>query len=194
MDLQIEFTPGIHQHQTIEATKKHPFVWMCGGLGSGKSHLGVHWVNMMVTQWAPGCDGLIVQPDYATFEDVFMALWRQEIPGEGYVWRLKTTKSSGRHLQVNTSQGMSTIFVRSAMNIQNVVRIDGLTTISWCLMDEPARMLCGQMAFEKVLGRLRNEHPKRPRTPTQSRWRVCPRQIQPHSCAIDCRQRIFRSR
>ena len=152
--------PHQHQYDAIEATKKYPIVWLCGGLGSGKSHLLVHWVYMMATIWAPGCDGLIVQPDFSAFEDIFMTLWRQEVPGEGTHWKLLNTKAGGRHLVIYMGNGIkTTVFVRSAMNVQSVVRIDGLTTITWAAMDEPARMLCGKTAFEKVLGRTRNPHP-----------------------------------
>jgi len=48
-----------------------------------------------------------------------------------------------------------TIYVRSAMNRQTVMRSEGLTTIGWVGIDEPARMLLGQKAFTNSLGRAR---------------------------------------
>lgn len=159
--LTIDFRPHLHQHHAIQSTRDNPVTWLCGGLGSGKSHLGVHYTYLMGAEYAPGIDGLVVMPDFASFEDIFMALWRQEIPGEGRLWHYKHTQSGGRHLVIDTPRGRSTVYIRSAMNIQNVQRIDGLTTIGWSLMDEPARMLCGEMAFEKVLGRTRSKRIER---------------------------------
>jgi len=110
----------------------------------------------MATEWAPDADGLLWEPDFATYEDTFMVLWRLLIPGEGALWEQVATKSSGKMLKIHVSKSRTvTIYVRSAMNRQTVMRSEGLTTIGWVGIDEPARMLLGQKAFTNSLGRAR---------------------------------------
>jgi hypothetical protein len=135
--------------------------WLCGGLGAGKTYLLAQWIYDMATVHCPGIDGLLVQPDYDTFHDVFLKTWQAAIPGEGDVWKYSTTagtRGSSRQLVIyyrkpDGERGETTVFVRSAMNAQTVKRIDGLTTVGWWALDEPARMLCGKMAFNKCIGR-----------------------------------------
>jgi hypothetical protein len=111
----------------------------------------------MATEWAPERDGLLWEPDFATFEDTFMVLWRVLIPGEGVLWSQVNTKAGGRQIKIHVRKSRTvTIYVRSAMNRQNVMRSEGLTTIGWVGIDEPARMLVGKKAFTNSLGRLRN--------------------------------------
>jgi len=133
---------------------------MCGGLGAGKTWALVWWVYFMAVDWAPEVDGLLWQPDFATFEDTFMSVFRACIPGEGILWEQVNTRSGGRQLRIHVSKSRTvTVFVRSAMNTQNVMRSEGLTTIGWTAIDEPARMLVGEKAFTNSLGRSRVQIP-----------------------------------
>jgi len=110
----------------------------------------------MATEWATDADGLLWEPDFATYEDTFMVLWRLLIPGEGAIWEQVSTKSSGKMLKIHVSKSRTvTIYVRSAMNRQTVMRSEGLTTIGWVGIDEPARMLMGKKCFTNSLGRAR---------------------------------------
>jgi len=150
------FAPWDHQWDAITATLACSVTWLCGGLGSGKTHALVWWVWLMATAWAPDCDGLLFQPDFSTFEDVFLTVFRAQIPGEGVLWHLHKSKSAGLQLKIHPRKGKSvTVFVRSASNSQNVMRSEGLTTIGWTALDEPARMLRGQKAFTNSVGRSR---------------------------------------
>ncbi|MEE9367198.1 MAG: hypothetical protein V3W44_10955 [Dehalococcoidales bacterium] len=111
----------------------------------------------MAMYWGSDQDGLLWEPDFSAYEDTFMALWRELIPGEGTLWSQVATKSSGKMLKINVSKSRTvTIYIRSAMNRQTVMRSEGLTTIGWVAIDEPARMLMGQKAFSNSLGRARN--------------------------------------
>lgn len=155
---EIEFAcePKRHQWDAWEATKRYKVTWMCGGLGAGKTWAMVFWCWLMATEWASEVDGLLFEPDFATYEDTFMSIWRKCIPGEGTLWEQVRTSSGGRQLKIHVSKSRTvTIFVRSAMNMQNVMRSEGLTTIGWAAIDEPARMLCGAKAFTNSLGRTR---------------------------------------
>jgi hypothetical protein len=151
--------PHPHQWEAWEASKANQVTWMCGGLGAGKTWAMVWWCWFMATEWAPEVDGLLFEPDYATYEDVFLKLFRELIPGEGVLWSVKRT-TSGRQLHIHVRKARTvTIFVRSAMNAQNVMRSEGLTTVGWTALDEPARMLCGGKAFTNSLGRSRVQIP-----------------------------------
>jgi hypothetical protein len=159
---QVEFlcTPKLHQWDAWEATKKYLVVWMCGGLGAGKTWAMVWWVWFMATEWATEVDGLLFEPDFGTYEDTFLMLWRNLIPGEGVLWDAINTKSGGRQLKIHVSKSRTvTVFVRSAMNSQSVMRSEGLTSIGWTAIDEPARMLVGAKAFTNAIGRSRNPIP-----------------------------------
>jgi len=159
---QIEFLcqPKHHQWDAWEATKTHQVVWMCGGLGAGKTWAMVWWVWLMATEWAPDVDGLLFEPDFATYSDVFLKLFRLLIPGEGVLWDAVNTRDGGRQLHIHVSKARTvTVFVRSAMNTQNVMRSEGLTTVGWTAIDEPARMLVGEKAFTNSLGRSRVQIP-----------------------------------
>jgi hypothetical protein len=165
-DPSLAFRPHIHQYDAIIATLAHPVVWLCGGLGSGKTHALVWWIFFMATEWARGKDGLLFEPDFATFDDTFMSVWRAQIPGEGSLWVVKRTDNR-RRLIISPAKGVvTTVFVRSAMNRQSVMRSEGLTTIAWAAIDEPARMLCGEQAFKNCVARARvpipgfNHNPK----------------------------------
>lgn len=114
----------------------------------------------MATEWATEVDGLLFEPDFATYEDVFLTIWRACIPGENVFWKEVNTRSGGRQLKIFVRKGRTvTIFVRSAMNSQNVMRSEGLTSVGWTAIDEPARMLCGQKAFTNSIGRSRVQIP-----------------------------------
>lgn len=154
--IDAKFAPWVHQWDAIKATLACTVTWLCGGLGSGKTHTLVWWVWLMATAWAPDCDGLLFQPDFATFEDVFLTVFRAQIPGEGVLWHMHKGKSSGLQLKIHPRKGKSvTVFVRSASNSQNVMRSEGLTSVGWTAIDEPARMLRGQKAFTNAIGRSR---------------------------------------
>ncbi|MFH1603984.1 MAG: hypothetical protein ABIH03_08760 [Pseudomonadota bacterium] len=157
---EVHCTPKTHQWDAWEATKRYQVVWMCGGLGAGKTWAMVWWVWLMATEWANEVDGLLFEPDFATYDDVFLQLWRQCIPGEGVLWDAVRTSAGGRHLRIHVRKSRTvTVFIRSALNMQNVVRSEGLSTVGWTAIDEPARMLCGQKAFTNSLGRSRVQIP-----------------------------------
>jgi hypothetical protein len=160
-DYEVSFTPRLHQWHALQATLIYDVTWMCGGLGAGKTHFLVQWAYDMASDLCAGVDGLIVEPDFDTFYDTFMPLWRAAVPGEGTLWRLQSTnQGSSKQLAVrNTKGGWTLIYIRSAMNAQTVARIDGLTTVGWWGLDEPARMKCGKAAFQKALGRGRAPTP-----------------------------------
>ena len=154
--VEVRCQPKRHQWDAWNATRTNPVTWMCGGLGAGKTWAMVWWCWMMATEWASDADGLLWEPDFSTYEDTFMVLWRLLIPGEGVLWDQVATKSSGKMLKIHVSKSRTvTIYVRSAMNRQTVMRSEGLTTIGWVGIDEPARMLLGQKAFTNSLGRAR---------------------------------------
>jgi hypothetical protein len=119
----------------------------------------VQYAREMVQRLAPGIDGLIVEPDYDTFRDVFMVLWRDIYPGEDKLWQLRNSQRDGRHLWVKGVNGNpdTRIYYRSAHNEQYVRKIDSLTTVGWAGLDEPSRMQCGQRAFELAQGRCRSK-------------------------------------
>ena len=159
----LKFTPQLHQRHVIEALRLFSVVWMCGGLGAGKTWLLVWYAILMSQVMAPGIDGLIVEPDYDTFRDVFAVLWRDNYPGEGSLWELRNSQKHGRHLWVRGNGGAADtrIFYRSAHNEQYVRKIDSLTTIGWAGLDEPSRMQCGKRAFELAQGRTRSKKMER---------------------------------
>jgi hypothetical protein len=154
-------------HQTdayLAAANDYDITWLCGGVGSGKTWLLCQYVWDMATTLARGVDGLLVEPDYDTFEDVFMVEFRLAFgESEDESWEIKQGKGSSRRIVFywtddDGKEGTTTLYVRSAMNAQTVRRIDGLSTIGWWVMDEPSRMLCGEQAFKKCIGRGRKKN------------------------------------
>ena len=133
---------------------------MCGGLGSGKTWAAVWWCWMMATEWATSVDGLLFEPDFATYEDTFMEIWRLCIPGENVLWKQVFTRTGGKqiHIFVRKSRTVK-IFVRSASHRGYTMKSEGLTTVGWTVIDEPARMLMGEKAFTNSLGRSRAHLP-----------------------------------
>lgn len=159
----------LQPHQTdayLAASELYDIVWLCGGLGSGKTWLLCQYAWDMATVIAPGVDGLLIEPDFDTFEDVFMVEWRLAFgDSEGESWEVKAGKGSSRRLIIywtdeDGTDGQTVIYVRSAMNSQTVRRIDGLSTIGWWIFDEPSRMLCGEAAFKSCVGRGRKKNLK----------------------------------
>lgn len=159
-DYPIGFSPLCHQWDILHALKSgtDDTLWLCGGLGSGKSHVLVYAVFFAGMLWAPGVPMLLIEPDYQTFGDVFMQLWRQEIPGEGVLWEHTQTKYGPKLIMYPGGGVVTELSVRSAMNAQTVVRIDG-PSYGLAFMDEPARMQMGHVAFEKIFGRTRLSTP-----------------------------------
>lgn len=121
----------------------------------------MQWLYDMATQHCPGLDGLLVEPDFETFDDVFMKTWRKVVPGEGPHWRMATSnRGHGKQIEITCPGGLvSTIYVRSAMNAQTVERIDGLMTISYVGLDEIARAKAGKRAWELSVSRCRVPSP-----------------------------------
>jgi hypothetical protein len=158
---KLEFTPHQHQWDAYQAALDYYAVWLCGGFGGGKTYTLAQWCWDMATEHCPGVDGLIVEPDFDTFYDIFMPTWKKCFPGEGVLWDLKTTnKGNSKQLVIRLPNGgKSTIYIRSAMNKQTVERIDGLMTIGWAGLDEIARAKAGARAWELVVSRCRNPTP-----------------------------------
>lgn len=150
------FAPHLHQwHAYQAATHRFDVTWLCGGVGGGKTYLLAQWMADMALEHAPGVDGLLVEPDFSTFYDVFMPTWRAVMPGEGVLWALKSDEGGrSKRLVVRPGHRLQTvIFVRSAVDARAVQRIDGLATVGWWGLDEPARMAVGKDAFQKCIGR-----------------------------------------
>ncbi|MCU0292537.1 MAG: hypothetical protein MUF10_11220 [Thermoanaerobaculaceae bacterium] len=153
----VPFRPKRHQWDALEATKRNLVTWLCAGWGAGKTYALVQWCYDLASHGTWG-DGLLTEPDFDTFYDVFMGTWEEVVPGEGRVWKLESTnKGNSKQLVVRNAgrNHWTKIYIRSAMNRQTVKRIEGLPTIGWWAMDEPANMICGHIAFEKSMSRAR---------------------------------------
>ncbi len=158
---RLEWTPHQHQMDAYDAALKYKAVWLCGGFGGGKTYTLAQWFYDMATEHCPGLDGLLFEPDFDTFYDIFMPTWRKIVPGEGNLWDLKSTnRGNSKQLAVYLPDGrVSTIYIRSAMNAQTVERADGLMTICYAGLDEIARAKCGARAWELTVSRCRNPSP-----------------------------------
>jgi len=142
-----------HNWDFHNACRNKRCVWFCGGIGSGKSVAGAVESYWQAADVCPGGTGLIVVPDYSSFEDITRPLLNRFWPDAG--WDIRTSRSAGRIIEVMSKKGtLSTIYVRSASDNRNVERIQGLT-IDWAWIDEPSRMKVGQKAFNYTLGRMR---------------------------------------
>ena len=114
MDIRLR----LHEHQmdALQGIRRYPRLWLCGGLGSGKTWLLVLYCAAMLSQWAKRSvkgapmAGLLYEPDFTTYEEVFLPAWRAMIPGEGRLWRDYTTRTGSRQL----TMGRNTMYVRSA--------------------------------------------------------------------------------
>lgn len=155
-DFTHTWRPSWGQHDAWEAAKDWAsYIWLCGGLGAGKTFALVFWAFMMATHYCRGIRGMIVEPDFQTFGQVFMAEWKERVPDE--LWEIRRDKY-GEKLVVfwgdGRQSGETEILIRSAMNAQVVERING-PNLGWAGLDEPGRMKMGKMAYDYTLGRLR---------------------------------------
>ncbi len=147
----VDYYPEPHQYDWHNAP--HRFKWLCGGIGSGKTYAGAIEACMCAIARNPGKRGMIIVPDYDTFWDVNFPLIEATWPP---IYDVNRRGNKPRLLVHCGDKGISEILVRSAMNRQNVARIDG-PTIAWAWMDEPSRMLQGHAAWQKVIGRIRQK-------------------------------------
>jgi hypothetical protein len=103
----------------------------------------------------PGKRGMIVVPNFDHFDDTLLPILKEIWPPNFEVIRRGNKPKILVHCG---EQGVSEILLRSAMNKQTVERIDG-PTIAWAWLDEPSKMKCGETAWNKVLGRVRQVAP-----------------------------------
>lgn len=138
-------------HQAIESGD-YKAVWLCGGIGSGKSVAGIIQDYKMATVWCPGGVGLLGVPDFQSFHQILYPLMQRFWPK--HTWWLDR---SFNDLQIKIASGggkVASLIIRSAMNRQTVERWDG-PTVDWAHLEEPSRMRMGKAAFLKTLGRMR---------------------------------------
>jgi hypothetical protein len=108
--LNVPFTPSPAQWDVYNAALKYHATWYCGGWGAGKTYTLIQWLYDMATQYCPGLDGLLVEPDFETFDDVFMKTWRKVVPGEGSHWRITTSnRGHGKQIEVSCPDGKLSI-------------------------------------------------------------------------------------
>jgi hypothetical protein len=155
LELAVPYEPEWHQYDFHEARKRYHFRWLCTGVGAGKSYAAVIEALVLALVINPGCPGLIVVPDFATYHDVIKPLIMELWPDEVYDFR---TVGNRPAIEVYTSQGPSWIYIRSAHNRQNVDKINGLT-VAWVYMEEAGRFKCGELAWKYSLERLRHPAP-----------------------------------
>lgn len=149
---RIPFRPEWHQWDFFEARRQgYDYRWLSAGVGSGKTAVAVVEDLILATEINPGKKGLIVVPEFATFEDVILPEIEQWWPSD--IYRIKRT-SGKPSIRVRTKKGVSTILVRSAYDRGQVQKINGVT-VSWVHMEEMARMRQGELAWEYATQRMR---------------------------------------
>lgn len=153
--VEIPYIPEWHQYDMHKARDRATYLWMCSGVGGGKSAYGVLEMFIQSTEVNPGCPGMILVPDYGTYADVVKPEIDKWWPKECYDHRRSENRPS---IEVYTPQGSTWIYVRSAHNRQNVDKINGLT-IAWAYMEEAGRFKFGRLAWKYTLERLRHKAP-----------------------------------
>ncbi len=145
------YRPFFYQANLHKARWDFPYRWLSGGVGSGKTIWAIHEMLYFTQEFAPGSNGLIVVPDYRTFEQVIEPeLHNWWPPG---IWRIDRGVK-GPMIKVRTPKGIVTIFIRSGSNKRHVRTINGLT-ISWAYFEEGGRVFEGELAWKFTLERLR---------------------------------------
>lgn len=150
--ISVDYQPTWHQWDFHQARADHHFRWLCTGVGAGKTWCGVAEALVLAAEINAGAPGLIVVPEFATFQDVIRpaidAIWPREI------YRIRTVQSRPQ-IEVDTPSGTSTIYVRSAHDRRNVDKINGLT-VAWAYLEEAGRFKHGNLAWRYVLQRMRH--------------------------------------
>jgi hypothetical protein len=161
LTLEIPFEYEHHQWCIRDAliNCKAKIICLLGGIGSGKTTTGSMLSLELALSDSPGCTGMIVVPSYKTYKQVTLPEIQKWWPGEGTLW--ESTMAGGfPSIIVKTSNGPSTIFVRSAQDARTIEDIRG-ATLAWVWGDEVASWTNGngRMAFDLILGRLRQKSP-----------------------------------
>lgn len=151
--VEVPYRPEWHQYDFHASRKQYAFRWLCTGVGAGKTHAAVMEMLFLALQENAGKCGLIVVPDFATFQDVIRPAIERLWPKEVYEIRRDDNRPA---IKVDTHNGPSWIFVRSAHNRQNVDKINGVT-VRWAYLEEAGRFSHGALAWKYVLARLREE-------------------------------------
>lgn len=155
LSLSVPYEPEWHQYDFHQARDQFHFRWLCTGVGAGKSYAAVIEVLCLALVIDAGCPGLIVVPDFPTYDDVIKPLIQELWPSEVYDFRTVRNRPA---IEVYTPKGPSWIYIRSAHDRRNVDKINGLT-VAWVYMEEAGRFKHGGLAWKYSLERLRYDAP-----------------------------------
>jgi hypothetical protein len=150
----IDFRPYAHQFDALQAWK-HPdikYVWLCGGVGSGKTKTLVHAAFDTAIYHCPGRDLMFVGKDIeTTWRKSFLPEWRRSIPGQGTLWKLKNRE---RDIIISSNGAICTLTCYSAHNRESV---DGIlsASVGCAFLDEPNKWAHGRDAWKAVHERAR---------------------------------------
>lgn len=144
------YAPLPYQAALHRARWLYPFRWLCAGVGTGKTVCALMEDLYYLLVLAPGKNGIILCPDYATFEQTIMPkimVWWPPI------WTLRHVAGLPE-LQVRTPAGISAVFVRVGSNKRSVRSIAGLEA-TWAHVEEGGRIHEGAIAWYYLQQRLR---------------------------------------
>ena len=131
--------------------------WLCAGYGVGKTTASVIEALRAATVTHPGYVGIAAAPSYAMLYQAWVAEWRRWVP-QG-LWRLREGSLSGPRIEVHTSSGPSTIYLRST---DRPASNEGINA-AWLCFDEASREN-DRAAFDVLASRVRVGYPGRQRT------------------------------
>lgn len=131
---------------------------MFGGIGSGKTAIGVKLCWRMATVEALGAIGMIVTPSFRTFQQSTLPEIRKHWPKTG--WKLH---HPGGFAQITITHAgkESVILIRSVKDARTVEEMRG-PTLAWIWGDEAATWHMGSYAWDLAIGRLRGVLDDRP--------------------------------
>jgi hypothetical protein len=147
------YDPLPYQEDFHRARWGYPYRWLSAGVGTGKTVAAIMEDFYYTQIFAPGKNGIILCPDYATFEQVIMSAIEKWWPP---IWECRHV-SGLPELRVATPTGeTSKIFVRVGSNKRSVRSINGLEA-AWAHVEEGGRIHEGERAFYFLEQRLRED-------------------------------------
>jgi hypothetical protein len=145
-----KYRPLPYQADFHRARWEFPYRWLSAGVGTGKTAAALAEDLFYTQVIAPGHNGIILCPDYATFEQTVMEAVEKWWPN---IWDLRHVAGLPE-LRVETPKGISKIFVRVGSNRRSVRSIGGLEA-SWAHVEEGGRIHEGERAWYYLEQRLR---------------------------------------
>jgi hypothetical protein len=152
-----KYVPTPYQRDFHCARWRYPFRWLSAGVGTGKTVCALEEDLNYTQVIAPGKNGIILCPDYATLEQVVVPKLIEWWPP---IWELRHVAGLPE-LRVQTPKGLSTIFVRVGSNKRSVRSISGLEA-AWAHVEEGGRIHEGAVAWYYLQQRLREPDPNDP--------------------------------